>query len=86
MPGGGLIIVRPLRFHTNIVTFNALCVLAGALALDKEDRAVVIPDSTGLKSLIAKGFFDLQDMVGAIGLAWPGPLTASCECCKNYCA
>jgi hypothetical protein len=39
-----------------------LCVLAGALALDKEDRAVVIPDSTGLKSLIAKGFFDLQDM------------------------
>jgi hypothetical protein len=36
--------------------------LSGALALDKEDRAVVIPDSAGLKTLIAKGFFDLQNM------------------------
>jgi hypothetical protein len=32
------------------------------LALDKEDRAVVIPESMGLKSLIAKGFFDLDDI------------------------
>ena len=62
MLGGGHIIVRRSHFRADLVTFNALCVLAGALALDKEDRAVVIPDSTGLKSLIAKGFFDLQDM------------------------
>lgn len=62
MLGGGHTIVRRSHFCTDLVTFNALCVLAGALALEKEDRAVVIPDSTGLKSLIAKGFFDLQDM------------------------
>jgi hypothetical protein len=43
-------------------TFNAICALSGALALGEEDRRVVLGSAGGLKGLIAKGFFDLQDM------------------------
>lgn len=61
--------VNPLcRLTVDLVVFNSLCVLFGAMGLSEEDHGAIVPVLYEIHTLMHRGVRNIHDMVSRGGL------------------